>query len=377
MHQVIFYPVGNGDTSQIVLANGKRILMDFRHLSKAEDDSTPEIDLHARMRKELKDANKQSFDVVAFTHGDGDHINGSTDFFELRHSPKYQGAGRIPIPELWVPAAMLIDEVTKEDADKEFAIWRTEARYRMKRGEGIRVFSRPDMLKTWLAANGLTVDDRRHLITDAGQIVPGFDLQRDGVEFFCHSPLVKHANEGDDLRNRCCLIFNVRFNVQGNNFDYLAIGDTTWDVFEDIVNATKAHKNLDRLKWDLFKAPHHCSYKALSDEKGEAETVPKPKVEEILKLGQRGGYIISSSHPIPDSAAARNQVEPPHVQARRCYERYLREANGTLLLVTMEEPNIRAPEPIVIAIESGGLVHKPSSRIGVLGIVSRSAPRAG
>lgn len=34
MHQIIFYPVGNGDTSQIVLDNGKRILFDFRHQKK-------------------------------------------------------------------------------------------------------------------------------------------------------------------------------------------------------------------------------------------------------------------------------------------------------------------------------------------------------
>ena len=42
-HKVIFYPVGNGDTSQIVLENGKRILFDFRHLLKTENGEGPEI----------------------------------------------------------------------------------------------------------------------------------------------------------------------------------------------------------------------------------------------------------------------------------------------------------------------------------------------
>ncbi len=192
MHQVIFYPVGNGDTSQIILENGKRILMDFRHLAKSEEEG-PEIDLKARLHKELKDANRRSFDVVAFTHGDGDHIAGSTEFFEFWHSTKYQGDGRVAIPELWIPAAMLLEEVPNDCRSNEFAVWRAEARHRLKQGKGVRVFSKPEMLKDWLEGNGLTVEDRRALITDAGELVPGFTLDSDGVEFFCHSPFIKHV----------------------------------------------------------------------------------------------------------------------------------------------------------------------------------------
>ena len=87
-HKVIFYPVGNGDTSQIVLENGKRILFDFRHLLKTENGEGPEINLKDRLKDDLKKANKTSFDVVAFTHGDKDHIENSTEFFELHHANK-------------------------------------------------------------------------------------------------------------------------------------------------------------------------------------------------------------------------------------------------------------------------------------------------
>jgi hypothetical protein len=44
-HTIKFYPVANGDTSQIILAGGRRILMDFCHRQKAEDEDTTEIDL--------------------------------------------------------------------------------------------------------------------------------------------------------------------------------------------------------------------------------------------------------------------------------------------------------------------------------------------
>jgi hypothetical protein len=52
MHTVTFYPVGNGDSSQIVLTNGRRILMDFRHQQSGEDKSSPIIDLNATLRAE-------------------------------------------------------------------------------------------------------------------------------------------------------------------------------------------------------------------------------------------------------------------------------------------------------------------------------------
>ena len=43
MHKLVFYPVGNGDTSQIILANGKRLLFDFRHLDESDDEDDEEI----------------------------------------------------------------------------------------------------------------------------------------------------------------------------------------------------------------------------------------------------------------------------------------------------------------------------------------------
>jgi hypothetical protein len=74
IHQVIFYPVGNGDTTQIILSAGRRVLFDFCHREGAEDDDTPEIDLKGRLKDDLKAAGRDYFDVVAFTHADLDHI---------------------------------------------------------------------------------------------------------------------------------------------------------------------------------------------------------------------------------------------------------------------------------------------------------------
>jgi len=126
MHKVIFYPVNNGDSCQIVLESGKRILLDYRQYSGAEDADTPEIDLAAQLRADLEEADRDSFDVVAFTHADKDHIEGSTEFFELLHAEKYQGEGRIKIEELWVPAAMVLESASNDEQSNEFVILRQE-----------------------------------------------------------------------------------------------------------------------------------------------------------------------------------------------------------------------------------------------------------
>lgn len=377
MHTVTFYPVGNGDCSQVVLANGRRLLFDFRHTKSSESDERPEIDLRGAISKELADAGVSEFDVVAFTHADLDHIGGSSDFFELRHAAKYQGGGRVKIRELWVPAAMVLETAPQDGQDAEFVIWRQEARYRLKEGSGIRVFSKPALMKNWLEANGLTIRERRNLFVDAGSIVPGFSLDQDGVEFFCHSPFIRHTDDGDDLRNAAALILNVRFKAESETFDYLAIGDSDWETLTEIVTITVAHGNEDRLAWDLFNVPHHCSYLALSDEKGERITAAKPGPALLLTQGRTGAYMVSSSLPIPDNPSAREQKQPPHVQARRCYEQALQRNSGSKLFVTMEQPNTTRPEPIVFQIGGGGVTVRRPADSGRARVVGAVAPRAG
>jgi hypothetical protein len=377
MHKVRFYPVGNGDTSQIVLVNSKRLLFDFCHRTDGEDPDSPLIDLKKTLCGELKAAKRDYFDVVAFTHGDDDHISNSTEFFWLEHAAKYQDKERIKIKELWVPAGMLLEEGTSDNQSSEVIIWRQEARHRLKEGKDILVFSKPEKLKKWFEDNKLDFESRKHLLIDAGKLVPGFTLQADQVEFFVHSPFIKHTDEGDELRNNCSLIFQVRFEVDGTRTDYFAVGDAGYETFEDIVDATKAHKNDQRLDWHLFKNAHHCSYTALGPDKGDKETEPTPKVEELLRHGKSDAYMVSSSTPISDDKEAYKEEQPPHIQARKTYEKYLKEVKGRKLLVTMEEPNASHPAPIEFEITGQGLRLSSESVKGAAAIISSYTPRAG
>jgi len=132
----------------------KKILFDYANTRDPEDHEDLRCDLPALLQDKLLSADRDFFDVVAFTHLDEDHYKGATEFFWLDHARRYQGGDRIKINTLWVPAAV----ITETSLDKhEARILQKEARHRFKEGTGIRVFSRPDRLRKWCEENG--VDD--------------------------------------------------------------------------------------------------------------------------------------------------------------------------------------------------------------------------
>lgn len=369
MHTLTFFPLGNADCCRIDLENGTKLLFDYAHCRSGDEDLR--IDLAQALRDDLKVARRDNYDVVAFTHLDDDHIHGASEFFYLEHAPKYQGEGRVKIDTLWVPAAA----ITEEGAEDEARVLRAEARYRLKEGKGIRVFSRPERLRQWLEKNDLTLADREALITDAGQLIPGFDQSRQGVEFFVHSPFAKRLDDGGvEDRNSDALVAQATFLVGSQETKLIQSADAPYDVLADIVNITRWHHREARLAWDVFKLPHHCSYNSLGPEKGEEKTEPVPEVAWLFEeQGAAGAYIVSTSKPIPSND---DDDQPPHRQAA-AYYRDVTDDKGGEFKVTMEHPTPDAPEPLVIEIgDSKARIRKKASDGPAL-LLTSPAPRAG
>ena len=109
MHQLTFYPLGNADCCLIDLENKQKILFDYADVRDSDDDDDLRIDLPEKLREDLEEAEKDSYDVVAFTHADQDHTKGFSEFFYLEHAQRYQAEDRIKIDTLWVPAAILLE----------------------------------------------------------------------------------------------------------------------------------------------------------------------------------------------------------------------------------------------------------------------------
>jgi hypothetical protein len=371
MHTITFYPLGNADTCLVELESGKKLLFDYAAMRNPDDEKDLRVDLPAQLQAKLKEANRNYLDVVAFTHADDDHIHGSTDFFYLEHDEDCQDKERVIINELWVPAAMIVD--TDEDMIEEAKLLREEARYRLKEGKGIRVFSRPGKLEDWLKSQGLKLKDREHLISDAGTLVPDFDAETDGVEFFVHSPFAVRNDDELEDKNVCSMILQASFLVDGRATRFFLCGDTDHETLSKIVEITKDHGNEDRLEWDIFDIPHHCSYLALSSEKGKTKTKPVDEVKWLLE-DQAGDKVIlvCCSDIIPDE----DTDQPPHKQAHAYYDG-VRESKDGELHVTMQHPKPDKPEPLVIKIQgTGAVVEKLIPGAAYISSQSRP-PRAG
>lgn len=376
--KITFHPLGDADCTLIDLADGSKMLVDYANMRNAADASDKRIDLPEELKRNLRAANRKSFDVVCYTHLDNDHCCGSSDFFWFDHAVKYQGEGRIKIDELWVPAGAIIEPGLTDSA----RVIREEAKYRLKKGYGIRVFSRPGHLKSWLEANGLTLESRRHLITDAGEYVPGYDKNGPKkVEFFIHSPFAWRLDENYVVdRNEDSTVFQATFKEGSRETYALFMSDINSDSIDQIVQTTKKHGNDDRLLWDIFKIPHHCSYKAINVyEKGRDQTEPTDDVAWLCEdQGRDRAIMVSTSWPIPLKGTAEDKdVQPPHREAANYYRQVADNLDGTFK-VTMETPSTSKPRPMTIEItDRGAMLLTVAATVGGAGSIISTPARAG
>ena len=377
MHKLTFFPLGNADCCLIDLDNGTKLLVDFANMRDPEDEDDLRCDLVSLLKADLEEVERDTYEVVAFTHLDEDHFKGATDFFWLDHAKKYQGSDRIKINTLWVPAAV-ITETSLEH--QEAKILQKEARHRFKEGAGIRVFSRPEKLRDWCKKNRVSFEDRKDLITDAGQLIPDFSLFEDGIEFFVHSPFAKRLNDREvEDRNENSLVFQATFRIGAVDTKVLFLADTTHENLAEIVSITRdTKKRPERLQWDVAKLPHHCSYLSLGPEKGEDKTEPDEDVAWLWgSQGQSGAIIVSTSNPIPKKGSAEdNDNNPPHRPAAQFYRDELDSIDGQFA-VTMEHPKKTEPRPLVIEIDDSKATLKKRTITAAVAATTTRAPRAG
>jgi hypothetical protein len=375
IHRLSFFPIGNADCCRIDLDSGKQILLDYAAMRDVDDKNDLRIDLPNALRKDLEACKRDYYDVVAFTHLDDDHIRGASNFFYLEHARKYQenvdGRIRTKIRELWVPAAV----ITEEGCTEEDRIIRQEARHRLRAGSGIRVFSRPEALKNWLGGEGLSIEARQSLITDAGQLVPGYLAELDGVEFFVHSPFACRTDDGTYVeRNDGCLVLHATFMVDGVKTRVFFGADIRHEPLSEIIRITCSKNRLDRLESDIVKIPHHSSYLSLGSEQGDEKTQPTDEIAYFFaKQLMFRAKLISTSWPIPSDDVS---CQPPHRQAANYYADSA-AAQGGEFVVTMQHPSRESPKPLVIEISgSKSSISKPFLG-GATAAVTQRPPRAG
>jgi hypothetical protein len=363
---VKFYPLGNADTTLIKLDNDQVILFDYANMKNADDKNDKRCDLPTELNKDVKG----DYDVVAFTHADEDHIKKFSEYFYLEHTQKYQEGARKKINDLWVPAAIILE--TNLD-NPEAKILRSEARHRLKNKKGIKVFSKPEKLKDWLEKEGIKYEDVKHLLVNAGNLVSGWTLEKNGIEFFVHSPFSEKVDDKEIERNEASIIVQAVFNNKYKSVLILG-ADAKSDLWDEIIGITKHYKREERLAWDIFHISHHCSYTALNNtERGKTKTTPTENVKWLFETqGREKGILISPSWEIPSNYG---EIQPPHKEATNYYND-VKDLKDGEFKVTMEYPSKEEPKPIKIMIDDDGItLEKISPSLAFL--TNKPAPKAG
>ena len=363
MPQITFYPIGNADTTLIELVDGRLILKDFCHTEV--DDNRPS--LRDEISDRLSELDRDMIDIVAFSHADSDHVSGADEFFYFDHAKKYQDDDRIKIGELHLPATFLTETGLKGAA----RIISAEAKHRLEEGERVKIYSSPEQL-------GDKYDPDNALYQHAGSCLEGITKDNGGAEIFVHSPLTYIVEEDGSERNGNSIVWHITF-FEGDSPCRLILGaDAIQETLVEIVKRTVANDNEDRLTYDLFRIPHHCSYLSLSAEKGTDETIPRDEIKDLYQMGNSNAILISSSNPIPSNA---DDAQPPHRQAAAFYKRIAREkGDESNFLVTMDwPPGGDAPSPIVVNIDKNCMtVQKDIAKHGGVAFVTeRQSGRMG
>lgn len=349
--KITFYPVKNGDTNLIEFSDGAIMLIDCKFRSEAEEDNDDYDVINDLLTNKLKTKEKGLPYLNAFvlTHPDQDHCLGFAKKFFLNKNPETAAPTKeekdsklILVGELWYSPRVFTeheDDLSedaksfKKEAERRMKLWKNNDATKNKPGNRIRIIGYSD------------VDDLNGIpdecISAAGDEICKMDgKERTKYRFFIHSPF-KNSIEGDS-RNETSIVMQIRVDADGSKDAGKLFfgGDAEWRVWKKIQEKTSDIKNLE---WNLFEAPHHCSYTFFSDDR---DSEPEESSLNFLDNRVGNGYIVSSSKTIK-----KNNDNPPCQKAKN---RYIQKLDDDDDYFKCTEENEKQ-DPVVFEIKSDGI----------------------
>ena len=340
----VFWLVGNGDSTTIAVNEDVVMQLDLHQLKKAEnedDDHSLIIDELERLLPE-KDG-KPYLSVFALTHPDKDHIGGFEDFLD-----------RITIGEIWFTPRIFreYDEELCNDA----VVFKEEVERRrdvaIKKGgepdsgDRIRIIGHDDILN----------DEEYDGFPEKCRTIPGNSIYRldgenysDEFEAFVHAPF-KDDSAGE--RNDTSLAMQVALWDGDKCLKGLFLGDLKYPTIKKIFDKTKERNRAEKLKYNCFLAPHHCSKSVMyfQTEGEEKATLKQDILDEFEEAALDGAYIIASCESDFTDEKGKN---PPHAKARDRYEEII--DSGKFLCTHEHSSDASNPEPIRFELEEEGI----------------------
>ncbi len=344
---VVFWPVGNGDSTTLVVDDRLVMQVDLHDMVSADDDGSvvaPVIDRLADLLP--KENSKPYMAVFALTHADKDHCGGFGDLLD----------SEIVIGELWATPRLwrelADDEELCEDAQRfhDEALRRVKATLRAvsagsepASGDRIRIIGYDDDRDDH-EYSGLPDD----YFTFPGQAISkldGTDVS-DRFEAFVHAPF---RDDCAAERNETSLAMQITLrSPDGTEGHLLLFGDLSYVTLKKIFDYSEFHKRPERLAWDVMLAAHHCAKKVMYEvDAAGNDALRRDLLEQFERNASGNAYVIASSSRFRTSDS--DGDNPPHLLARDRYE----EIIPNPVICTSEYPSIKDPVPVLFGLTPG------------------------
>ncbi len=390
--QIKYYPVDNGDQSVISIDEGNyttNILVDcnIRESSKGTSDPS-QYDVKADLLSVLKKRKVNDIDNVPYTdifiltHGDEDHLLGfEKNFYQgdpKNYKKKNNDNDEIVIDTLWF-SPMVMGTATNDDekcfnkeAKRRIQLHRDKNSDKDLPGNRIVIIGK-DMNED---LSGLDLVRKV-----PGDVVTRFnDRDLKTFSIFIHSPYQEQLTDEEVDKNRVSVVFQARFKTSATSNDFCALamfgGDADHQAWKIILEKTKKYKNDTKqqaLTWDLFMAPHHCSWTYFNDCPQKDNPDPVATSLEMLDYKRGVAKVIASSKEIKN-----NDDNPPHYKAKEQYVKKVKDEN--FLNTATTKKNGKTPQPIIFEVtaqgpmqpkqKEGSAKNTGASTVGTLGQVS-------
>jgi beta-lactamase superfamily II metal-dependent hydrolase len=367
---VVFWPVGTGDSTTVVVDDEHVLQVDLRDMALADEPDAVHAQVIDRLAEVLPERDGAPYlSVFALTHADQDHCTGFGDLLD----------SEIVIGELWA-TPRLWREFTEdapamcEDAKRfhEEANRRVDAVLAhiaagrpVPSGDMIRVIGYDEDQSSDLTAPDYAYAGLpKEYFSFPGQVITTMDRDdvSDRFEAFVHAPF-----KGDcaAARNDTSLALRIILTEGTASGRILLMGDLAYATISRILDISDA----EAVAWDVLLAPHHCSKKVMYAPGEDGEEERKDDIMVALEdAAGPGAYIVASSQPFP--AADKPGANPPHIAAKQRYQEII---DADHFLCTQEHGSEEDPRPIIFALGSDGLALVTEEEVDESGDVSRLA----